>query len=88
MKEPHLRKWHRNAGMALLVLILLQVATGLILTVENMLGQYWGGILYDIHEGLGFAGHAYRLILGAGLLWMSYSGLMIFLALRNRKKKR
>jgi len=88
MKEADIRKWHRAAGMIFLLFVLLQVLTGLILTVENILGEYWGGILHDIHEGYGAVGHVYRIVVGAGLLWMAVSGALIYMAVRVRMKRR
>ena len=88
MKEVTLRKWHRIAGIFLALFVFFQVVTGIVLSIENLLGEYWGGILHDIHEGFGNFGDIYRMLLGIGLVWMVVSGSMIYMNIRERMKKR
>jgi hypothetical protein len=40
-----------------------------------------------IHFGAGTAGALYRIVLGAGILWMAISGGIIFFRIRARSKK-
>lgn len=40
-----------------------------------------------IHFGAGTAGALYRIVLGAGVLWMAVSGGLIFFQVRARSKK-
>ena len=88
MREADLRKWHRTGGVFLALFIFLQIITGIVLSVENLLGEYWGGIIHDIHEGFGNIGGIYRILLGVGLVWMVISGCMIYMNIRKRMKKR
>ncbi len=86
MKEPQLRSWHRKAGVAVIIFILLQALTGVILTMENIFGFYLGGIVHNLHMRYDTAGNIYRLISGIGILWMSVTGLAILVKMRERRK--
>jgi hypothetical protein len=89
MTEKTLRRLHRTIGLPLVLFIFIQSATGLFLTIENMLDRYWdwAGFLRDVHHSLGILGDIYRLLLGFGMLWMAISGMLIYRAIRIRTKK-
>ena len=87
MKEAKLRKWHRTLGMIFALFILIQAATGLILTIEDMLGVYWGGIVHEIHRQYELVGHLYRLIAGVGMLIMVFTGSLIGYKVHQRTKQ-
>ena len=87
MKEAQLRKYHRNAGIVFALLIFIQALTGLILTIEDVLGVYWGGIVHSIHKQYGLTGHIYRLAAGAGLVFMVTTGVLIWFMVRQRTKR-
>jgi hypothetical protein len=50
--------------------------------------HFWDEALEFIHFGAGAAGGLYRILLGAGVLWMAVSGGLIFFRIRTRSKKR
>ena len=85
MKEKKLRQMHRNIGIILAFFIVLQSFSGLMLNIENMFDKYWR-IFHVIHYRLNQVGGIYRIIIGLGLLWMCFSGLMIYIKMRARKK--
>ena len=87
MREADLRKWHRTGGVFLAFFIFLHIITGIVLSVEDLLGEYWGGI-HDIHGGFGKIGGIYRILLGIGLVWIVISGCIIYMNIRKRMKKR
>lgn len=87
MKEAQLRKYHRNAGIVFALLIFIQALTGLILTVEDVLGVYWGGIVHSIHKQYDLPGHIYRLAAGAGLVFMVSTGVFIWFMVRQRTQR-
>jgi len=87
MKEPTLRSWHRKAGIVVALFILLQALTGIVLTVEDLMGVYWGGIVHDLHKRYSTAGDIYRLISGMGMLFMVVTGSWIGLKIRQRQNK-
>ena len=87
MKEKSLRTAHRVIGLPLAVFLILQAATGMLLTIEQIAGYYFDGIVHVIHYNMGVPGEIYRILLGAGLLWMAASGLWIYLKIRARTKK-
>jgi len=108
MKEPDLRKWHRLIGTALALFIIIQAATGLILSLGQITGEhihnhgngaalpghddestvFSNRALKSLHHGGANIGMVYRLLVGAGMLWMAGSGVMIFFKVLGRKKKR
>ena len=88
MKEIQLRKWHRIIGMIFGVLFIFQVFSGIVLSIENIAGAYWGGIIHDSHEGFGTVGNFYRIVLGTLLVWMVVSGSMIAFKIRSRLQKK
>ena len=87
MKESDLRKWHRTAGMILVIFIAVQVVTGVVLSLEDLIGEYWGGFIHELHYGSRYIGSIYRIILGIGLGWMIASGVMIYRNIRSRMKR-
>ncbi|GEM_PF-1209296 len=103
MKELDLRKWHRNVGIVLAPLLVLQAISGIFLSVDWLLGYHqrvgetireipplvllWDKILVEIHYGLGVPGAIEHILLGIGLVWVTVSGFIIFLRIRARKKK-
>ncbi|MFC1508924.1 hypothetical protein ACFL60_04450 [Candidatus Omnitrophota bacterium] len=88
MKEIHLRKWHRTIGTVIAFFLLLQVLTGIVLSVEDILGSYLGSLLHDLHDGFGIIGGAYRIVLGIGFLWMIITGGILSFNIRRRMQKR
>jgi hypothetical protein len=104
MKEPTLRKWHRNVGAWIAGLILIQAVSGLFLSFEWLYGlhtmagqllpeasalvQFWDWLAIGVHYGGGKIGAAYHALLGLGLVWLASSGLWIFFKIRARTKKR
>jgi hypothetical protein len=50
--------------------------------------EFWDEALEFIHFGAGTAGGGYRILLGAGILWMAVSGGLIFFRIRARAHKR
>jgi len=87
MKEKDLRQVHRFIGIPLAIFIILQSATGLVLSIEDILGKYWGGTIRDLHYRYGNIGNIYRIVIGIGLLWMTISGVMIYMKIKARTKK-
>jgi hypothetical protein len=49
--------------------------------------HFWDETLGFIHFGAGAVGVFYRILLGAGILWMAVSGGLIFFRIRARSKK-
>jgi uncharacterized iron-regulated membrane protein len=88
VKEPELRKWHRVTGLVIAFFAAVQVLTGIVLSVEDMLNEYWGGFIRDFHEGYGLIGNIYRIALGAALVWMIVSGMQIYRSIRQRTRSR
>lgn len=103
MKELDLRKWHRNVGIVLAPLLVLQAVSGVFIGVDWLLGYHrrvgeiirevpplvllWDKIFVEIHYGLGVPGAIEHILLGIGLVWITVSGVVIFLRIRARKKK-
>jgi hypothetical protein len=50
--------------------------------------DFWDEALEFIHFGDDVVGGLYRILLGAGVLWMAVSGGLIFFRIRTRSKKR
>ena len=85
MKEKELRKMHRSIGIILALFIILQSLSGIGMSIEDVFGKYWG-ILHDIHYHFSYIGLIYRIVVGMGLVWMSLSGIMIYMKIRTRRK--
>jgi len=84
MKEPALRRLHRWLGLLLVLFILLQVGSGLLLTLWQSpvyglpIGSgAWFAVARLLHSGGGLIGVWYRLILSAGLVILAGTGLLI-----------
>ncbi len=88
MKEAILRKWHRSAGIVCVLFIIIQTVTGILLSVEDVLGAYWGGQIQYLHYRFRPAGDYYRILLGFGLLWLAGSGAGIWFKIRQRTKEK
>ena len=86
MKEKKLRQAHRYIGIPLAIFVILQSASGIVLSAEGLFGTYYGSIIRDIHYRFGYAGSIYRIVLGVCLLWMAISGIMIYNKIRARQK--
>ena len=87
MTEKTLRRFHRAIGMSLVLFTIIQVGTGMLLSIEDLLGRYWGGFLQTIHHQYGLPGDIYRVAVGIGILWMAATGLAISMKIRGRTKK-
>jgi hypothetical protein len=57
-------------------------------TVDDEKEHFCDEVLNFVHYGGGAAGGPYRILLGAGVLWMAVSGGLIFFQIRARSKKR
>jgi len=91
------------SGVVLLPLVLLQAVSGLFLSFEWLLGfhqaagevlpeippllHFWDWIAIGVHYGGGRLGGIFHAVIGIGLIWLSISGLWIYLNVRTRKKK-
>jgi hypothetical protein len=92
MTEASLRRRHRTLGIILTLFILVQAATGFLLTAMELAPTPWGlkatgahELLEALHyEGGGALGNLYRLVLGLGLMGMAVSGSLIYLKIRTR----
>ena len=100
MKEPTLRKWHRNIGIPLIPLILLQAVSGIFLSLEWLTGlhhaasrllldtgpvlRFWDWFFLGVHYGGGNMGHFLNVVIGLGILWLGVSGVWIFIKARGR----
>jgi hypothetical protein len=92
MKEATLRKMHRRLGIILALFVILQAASGFILSVYELAphGAYGGGppiwlrVVYTLHFGLGGVGSIYRILLGLGLMVMALSGSSIYFKIKQR----
>ena len=103
MKEPTLRKWHRNIGASIALLVLSQALSGLFLSFEWLSGlhtaagrllpeasplvRFWDWVAVGVHYGGGKLGALYHALLGLGLIGLASSGLWIFLKIRVRMRK-
>ena len=87
MKEKNLRQAHRYIGIPFAIFVILQSATGIVLSIEDMFGTYYDTIIRDIHHRFGFAGNIFRIILGVSILWMAITGLLIYSKIRARIKQ-
>ena len=104
MKEPTLRKWHRNIGAWIAALVLIQAVSGLFLSFEWLSGlhtaagrllpeasplvRFWDWVAVGVHYGGGNLGAIYHALLGLGLIWLASSGLWIYFKVQARMKRR
>jgi hypothetical protein len=86
MKEKDLRRFHRVIGIPFAFFIVLQAASGIMLSLDFLFGGEFTSFASQIHYRLGVFGDIYRVVLGAGLLWMALSGFMIWRKIRSRTK--
>ena len=84
MKEANLRKWHRTGGILFAFFIVVQALTGLILTLEDILGTGWGDVFQTIHTHIEGAGEVNRVLAGFGMLFMACTGVWIWFMIRRR----
>jgi len=49
--------------------------------------RLWDMILVSIHYGLEVGGAFYHVLLGIGAIWVTVSGFMIYLKIRERQKQ-
>ena len=101
MNRRTLRRWHRNAGLLLAPFLLLQALSGLFLSygiyrrVGSLIREETAGPVYRLwdllmakaHYGPGLSGLIYHGFLGAGLLWILFSGTVIFFRLHRARRK-
>jgi hypothetical protein len=96
MTEGYLRTWHRRMGIILALFIVIQTASGVMLSFIGLVpgggvdGSLWHGLnefLEPLHLGGGVWGKLYRIALGLGLLGMATSGTLIFFKIRARTLK-
>ena len=89
MDEAYLRKWHRRMGIFLALFILLQVGSGVVLNLEDLveipLILAWANVF---HRGGGDFITVYRTLLGLGLIGMAASGSLIFYKIWQRTRKK
>ena len=100
MKAQFFHKLHRYVGIAIAPYLVIQTVSGLLLgfgffrrpgaamSERGMLilPGSWDDVLVKIHFEAGWAGDAYHLLLGAGIVWMALSGWVIYLQGRRRGK--
>ena len=51
-----------------------------------LLARFWDAILVEIHYGIGNTGALYHIALGVAVIWVSVSGFMISLRIRQRQR--
>jgi uncharacterized iron-regulated membrane protein len=85
MKEATLRRYHRYLGVSIALLVVFQVGTGLLLSLNALIGSNaLDTVLTFIHFGDGVIGNVYRIVLGATLLFMVVTGAWIYLKMLAR----
>jgi uncharacterized iron-regulated membrane protein len=101
MKGIQLNKLHRYAGITIAPFLVLQTFTGLLLDfglfrrgVSALAGgdppvtsTPWDAAFIKAHFGQGAIGDCYHLLLGAGIVWMAFSGWILYLRGRRLRKK-
>ncbi len=99
MQEATARRYHRWLGFFLAVFLIVQAATGLLLSLGNLFeghshnaaaaqGETLEGTFGALHHGGGAAGDIYRLFLGAATLGQILLGGIIFLKIQARGRHR
>lgn len=85
MKEPILRKYHRYMGMTIALLVVVQIGTGMLLSLNFLIrSEFPDSILSSIHFGDGVIGNLYRILLGAAILFMVTTGSWISMKIHAR----
>jgi hypothetical protein len=89
MKEPEVRKFHRNLGIILVWFLAGQSLTGLVLSVAHLAGHaFWlhkyAGVLHYSWDPLG---SIYRILLAGATLAQGISGIFIYLKIRERQTR-
>ena len=85
MKEANLRKYHRYMGVSIALLVVFQVSTGLILSLNLMTGSnFLNAALTFLHFGGGIIGNVYRILLATTLLFMVTTGVWVFMKILAR----
>jgi hypothetical protein len=96
MNEATLRRRHGKLGLILAVLLGLQAATGLCISLGDLFeapspaveqASASDEILSALHRGGGTAGNVYRVLLGAAVLCQIGLGGLISLRIRARSRR-
>ena len=97
--RPYLNKAHRYAGITIAPFVVIQVLSGLFLdfglfrrepsapgsTATERVG--WDLYLVKAHFGPGFLSDAYHILLACGILWMVYSGCLLYLRIMRIQRQ-
>ena len=98
MKAPSLNKLHRYVGIAIAPFLVIQTLSGLLLDmgmfrrgasvpgVAAATDGWWDLLLAKAHFGPGLINDTYHILLACGIVWMAYSGWLLYL--RNRRVHR
>ena len=85
MKEASLRKFHRILGVSISIFVLIQVITGLLLSIDRIAGTTLSGNAgMFLHLGDGIFGNEYRILLAFALVTLVATGWWIFLKILSR----
>jgi hypothetical protein len=91
MLEANVRKIHRTVGIYLVGFLALQLASGLFISLDTLMGtpgdSMWLGVMAWIHHGWNPVGSVYRILLGALALAQGLGGVIIYLLIRARLTK-
>lgn len=87
MKEVTLRKFHRYLGVSIALLVVFQVGTGLLLSLNAITGLDFSERVIDfLHFGDGIIGNVYRVTLATTLLFMVATGAWIYMKMVARSR--
>lgn len=85
MKEPILRKYHRYMGISIALLAVIQVGTGLLLSLNMLIGSnVLDSMLSFLHFGNGVIGNVYRIVLSMAILFLAATGVLIYMKILAR----
>ncbi len=85
MRESSLRKYHRITGVTVSLFIVLQVLTGMLMSIEMLANSLaFSGVVHFLHYGDGIAGNGYRIVLALTLFFMIGTGWWIFMKIATR----
>ena len=98
MKAPPLNKLHRYVGISIAPFIVIQAVTGLLLdfglfrrnhpTIEGAVARSgWDLFLLKMHFGPGLVNDTYHILLGIGIVWMAWSGWLLYLRMRRVRRQ-